>query len=355
MKPLNKSNNLKEIFSKDEKWNSLFKEKVLPVLKKYEGQLCKRLKIVDDEDLDIKSDFGSNNLLLQQMISVLKKNKSRFSIPLSRNDKNSGVNSLNKNKNEKSSIREKLLSKGYRSRHIFDDDDDEDKNEKENNEVNSNENKEEKNENEEENDKMYNDTNYWELKNDLPDKIKKEVDKKTNIIFNYNPITGENDKKSEITEEDELLSIAMGLEQNEKMEKSKKMMYIMPGKLKPINLKTKSNPVQNIFINISNNNKVNNKLEKLRNKKKDRINFFDNALNNENEERENENENEVEYDEVVKKEGKDKNKDDNTSTTDDSNDEIKDEENKMFNEVNYWRTNENYLNEEELKDLLNDL
>ena len=355
MKPLNKSNNLKEIFSKDEKWNSLFKEKVLPVLKKYEGQLCKRLKIVDDEDLDIKSDFGSNNLLLQQMISVLKKNKSRFSIPLSRNDKNSGVNSLNKNKNEKSSIREKLLSKGYRSRHIFDDDDDEDKNEKENNEVNSNENKEEKNENEEENDKMYNDTNYWELKNDLPDKIKKEVDKKTNIIFNYNPITGENDKKSEITEEDELLSIAMGLEQNEKMEKSKKMMYIMPGKLKPINLKTKSNPVQNIFINISNNNKVNNKLEKLRNKKKDRINFFDNALNNENEERENENENEVEYDEVVKKEGKDKNKDDNTNTTDDSNDEIKDEENKMFNEVNYWKTNENYLNEEELKDLLNDL
>ena len=47
--------------------------------------------------------------------------------------------------------------------------------------------------------------------------------------------------------------------------------------------------------------------------------------------------------------------DDNTNTTDDSNDENKDEENKMFNEVNYWKTNENYLNEEELKDLLNDL
>ena len=58
---------------------------------------------------------------------------------------------------------------------------------------------------------------------------------------------------------------------------------------------------------------------------------------------------------MSKKKGKDKNKDDNTNTTDDSNDEIKDEENKMFNEVNYWKTNENYLNEEELNDLLNDL
>jgi len=355
IKPLNKSNTLKEIFSKDENWNSCFKDKVLPVLRKYEGQLCKRQKISDDDDLDIKSDFGSNNLLLQQMISVLKKNKSRFSIPLSRNDKNSGVNTLNKNKNEKSSIREKLLSKGYRSRHIFDDDDDEDKNEKENNELNSNENKEDKNENEEDNGdnaKMYNDINYWELKNDLPEKIKKEVDKKTNIIFNYNPITGENEKKSEITEEDELLSIAMGLEQNEKMEKSKKMMYIMPGKLKPINLKTKSNPVQNIFINISNKNKNNNNLEKLRNKKKDVVGFFDDALNNEKEEREIENDNEEEG--IIKKE-EDKNKDDNINTTDESNDDIKDEDNKMFNEVNYWKTNENYLNEEELNDLLNDL
>ena len=235
-------------------------------MKKYEGQLCKRLKIVDDEDLDIKSDFGSNNLLLQQMISVLKKNKSRFSIPLSRNDKNSGVNSLNKNKNEKSSIREKLLSKGYRSRHIFDDDDDEDKNEKENNEVNSNANKEEKNENEEENDKMYNDTNYWELKNDLPDKIKKEVDKKTNIIFNYNPITGENDKKSEITEEDELLSIAMGLEQNEKMEKSKKI-DIIP------NNETENNINSNTNQSNVNNNKFHYSVKNFNDKK----NNYDNS------------------------------------------------------------------------------
>jgi len=144
----------------------------------------------------------------------------------------------------------------------------------------------------------------------------------------------------------------MGLEQNEKMEKSKKMMYIMPGKLKPINLKTKSNPVQNIFINISNKNKNNNNLEKLRNNKKDVVGFFDDALNNEKEEREIENDNEEEG--IIKKE-EDKNKDDNINTTDDSNDDIKDEENKMFNEVNYWKTNENYLNEEELNDLLNDL
>ena len=39
------------------------------------------------------------------------------------------------------------------------------------------------------------------MKNELPEKVKKEVDKKTNIIFNYNPITGENEKNNEISEE----------------------------------------------------------------------------------------------------------------------------------------------------------
>ena len=52
------------------------------------------------------------------MLNMLKKTTplKRFSLPISRNDKNSGVNVLNKNRNEKSSIREKLLSKGYQSR-----------------------------------------------------------------------------------------------------------------------------------------------------------------------------------------------------------------------------------------------
>ena len=288
IKKLNISNNIKNILSKDENWNSIFKNKVLPGLRKYEGQLYKKVKTIDDDDLDIKNDFGTNGLMLQQMLNMLKKTTplKRFSLPISRNDKNSGMNVLNKNRNEKSSIREKLLSKGYQSRHIFDDDDeDDDKNEKANNNLNDKINIEGTNDENEDNknNKMFNDTNYWELKNDLPDNIKKEVDKKTNIIFNYNPITGENEKKDDISEEDELLSIAMGLEQNEKMEKNKKIMYIMPGKLKPINLKTKSNPVQNIFIKKANNNKNNNKLERLRNKKKEIINLFGNETNEENE------------------------------------------------------------------------
>ena len=359
IKKLNISNNLKNILSKDENWNSTFKNKVLPVLRIYEGQLCKKKKIIDDDDLDIKNDFGTNGLMLQQMLNMLKKTTpiKRFSLPISRNDKNSSINVLNRNRNEKSSIREKLLSKGYQSRHIFDEEDDDDKNDKENNNLNGDLNIEDKYEEENEeinkNNKMFNDTNYWELKNDLPENIKKEVDKKTNIIFNYNPITGENEKKDDISEEDELLSIAMGLEQDEKMEKNKKIMYIMPGKLKPINLKTKSNPVQNIFINIANNNKNNIKLEKLRNKKKEIINMFNNEINEENED---------EDEEIVKKNGNKediikelKKEVDNENTMNDNNDIEEEAKNKMFNDVNYWKTNENYLSEEEKEDLLNQL
>ena len=358
IKKLNISNNLKNILSKDENWNSTFKNKVLPVLRIYEGQLCKKKKIIDDDDLDIKNDFGTNGLMLQQMLNMLKKTTpiKRFSLPISRNDKNSSINVLNRNRNEKSSIREKLLSKGYQSRHIFDEEDDDDKNDKENNNLNGDLNIEDKYEEDEEinkNNKMFNDTNYWELKNDLPENIKKEVDKKTNIIFNYNPITGENEKKDDISEEDELLSIAMGLEQDEKMEKNKKIMYIMPGKLKPINLKTKSNPVQNIFINIANNNKNNIKLEKLRNKKKEIINMFNNEINEENED---------EDEEIVKKNGNKediikelKKEEDNENTMNDNNDIEEEAKNKMFNDVNYWKTNENYLSEEEKEDLLNEL
>ena len=354
IKQINISNNIKDILSKDEKWNSTFKNKVLPILRKYEGQLCKRPKIADDDDLDIKNDFGSNNLLLQQMLNVIKKTgpPKRFSLPISRNDKSSSM-ALNRNRNEKSSIREKLLSRGINSKHIFDDDDN-DKNEKENIGINSNFNNKDNKELEEENienennseiNKMYNETNYWEMKNELPESIKKEVDKKTNIIFNYNPITGENEKKSEISEEDELLSIAMGLEQDEKMEKNKKIMYIMPGKLKPINLKTKSNPVQNIFINKSNNRKIK-KIEKIKNKMKDVINLFNNDKN----------ENEEQEEGIIKKE-EDKNDDKNKeikSANENKNSE-EDEKDKMFNDVNYWKQSENYLNEAESKGLLDDL
>ena len=369
LKKINISNNLKGILSKDEKWSTTFNNKVLPVIRKYEGQLCKKARCLDDEDSDTKEDFGSNNLLLKQMLNVLKKNTpiKRFSLPISRNDKNSSMNPLNRNKSEKSSIREKLLSQGYKSRHILDDDD-EDENGKENTDTNSISDTKEKNESESgsvdkgdnssDKYKMYNDINYWESKNDLPENVRKEVDKKTNIIFNYNPITGENESKNEISEEDELLSIAMGLEQEEKMEKNKKIMYIMPGKLKPINLKTKSNPVQNLFINIKNNNNKYNKVEKFKHKKGDIVNFFD----NENDNKEND-ENEKEEEGIIKKEEDKKddkndeiNKEEENKNTKDNNVDIKDEDkSKMFNDVNYWKSNENYLNEEEVKDLLNNL
>ena len=145
----------------------------------------------------------------------------------------------------------------------------------------------------------------------------------------------------------------MGLEQDEKMEKNKKIMYIMPGKLKPINLKTKSNPVQNIFINIANNNKNNIKLEKLRNKKKEIINMFNNEINEKNED---------EDEEIVKKNGNKediikelKKEVDNENTMNDNNDIEEEAKNKMFNDVNYWNANENYLSEEEREELLNDL
>ena len=331
---------LKEIFSKDEKWISIFKSKILPVLKQYEGQLCPK-KPFEDDYSDIKNDFGSNNLLLQQMLNVIKRSNplKRTSLPISRNDKNSSNNSnLSKDKKDKFSIREKLLSKGYKSRHIFDDDDDGDKEEKIS-EVNY-----KKNNNEEEldeKDKMFNDSNYWETKNELPEKVKKEVDKKTNIIFNYNPITGENEKNNEISEEDELLSIAMGLEQNEKMEKNKQIMYMLPGRLKPINLKTKSNPVQNIFININKNK--NNKLEKIRNKKKEIINLFE----NENEEHENEEENVIKKEEETLEEN-------NINKIEENNKEIEDDKDKMFNDVYYWK-HKDLVKDEEMEELIKEL
>ena len=331
---------LKEIFSKDEKWISIFKSKILPVLKQYEGQLCPK-KPFEDDYSDIKNDFGSNNLLLQQMLNVIKRSNplKRTSLPISRNDKNSSNNSnLSKDKKDKFSIREKLLSKGYKSRHIFDDDDDGYKEEKIS-EVNY-----KKNNNEEELDekyKMFNDSNYWETKNELPEKVKKEVDKKTNIIFNYNPITGENEKNNEISEEDELLSIAMGLEQNEKMEKNKQIMYMLPGRLKPINLKTKSNPVQNIFININKNK--NNKLEKIRNKKKEIINLFE----NENEEHENEEENVIKKEEETLEEN-------NINKIEENNKEIEDDKDKMFNDVYYWK-HKDLVKDEEMEELIKEL
>ena len=350
------SDSLKNILSKDENWLSMFKNIALPLIKKYENKLCKTVKPAEDEDdlFDNKNDYGSNGLLLQQMLNVLKKSSplKRFSLPLSRNDKNQ-PGAINKNKNNiKISIREKLLNKGYKSRHILDDDeDDENKNEinNEGNDIN-----ELNNDSKNENNKNYYDTNYWELKNDLPEKIKKEVDKKTNIIFNYNPITGENEKKNEISEEDELLSVAMELEQNEKVEKNKKIMYIMPGKIKPINLKTKSNPAQNIFFKIP-TGKNNNKFDKLRNKKKDLV-MFDDIEDDKDKDKDEEDEDNIKEVNIINDEDNKKDEDIiSINKEEESNDDNNKEEDKMFNDVNFWKNNENYLNEKEMEDLINEL
>ena len=371
IKKLNISDNINTKLKDLKEWNDTVNETVIPLVKKYEGQLCK-----EEENKDDNSDEGdglgydplskvkraSTNLLLEKLLNVIKKDKNpskRFSLPLSRNEKNKNII-----KNDKGSIRDKLLNKGrYNSHKIFDDDEDE-KNKDNNN------NTEENNENNLEENKIYNDTNYWEVKNELPEKLKKEVDRKTNIIFNYNPITGENDNKNEISEEDELLSIAMGVEQNEKIEKSKKIKYIIPGKLKPINLKTRTNPVQTLFtVNPSNKDSQNNftqmKLmdimkrfnedsEKSDDQEKEtKVNSIENEENEEEEEgvvKKEEKEENIIDKEKEEKEEKEKNNDINLE------EKKENENNKEYNDVNYWGINSgNYLTEKEMESCLNDL
>ena len=364
---LNISENINNLLKDSKEWNKTTNEIVLPIIRVYEGQLCKKeeKKSDDSDSSDIQEGQnykyrGNSGALLQQLLNVIKRDTTksikRFSLPLSRNDKNIG-----KIKNDnKGSIRDKLLNKGgIHSQKIFEDEEDE-KNKDNNNQKNDNENKNEKN-NEE--NKEYNDTNYWEVGNGLPENIKKDVDKKTNIIFNYNPLTYENDNKDNVSEEDELLSVAMGLEQKEKMEKNKKLKLTLPYKIKPFNLKAKTNPVQNLY---SSSNDNNNKFKKniyIKNNDEDKEKD-ENISNGENEE------NEEEEEGVVKKEEKEEKNDDKIDiiknikkNVDDKNDEeIKkeekeeDENNKNYNDVNYWGISSRmYLNEKEMEDCLNDL
>ena len=214
------SNTINEILKDSKEWNETADKIVIPLVKKYEGQLCrKEEKKEEEKNDDILEDIEppsrksrGSAFLLQQLLNVIKKEvpNKRSSMPFSRNEKNPL-----KPKNDKSSIRDKLLKKGgIRNQKIFLDEEDE-KN-KDNN-INENDGKNEENDSEE--NKNYNDTNFWQAKNGLPEKVRKEVDKKTNIIFNYNPNTYKCDNKDSIDEEDEILRDAMELEQKEKMEK----------------------------------------------------------------------------------------------------------------------------------------
>ena len=371
IKKINTSENINTILKDSKEWNDTTNEIVLPLIKKYEEQLCKKEEN-QKEDSDNESEDGkewrankrkATDAILNKLLNTIRSGTrqiKRFSLPLSRNDKN-----ISKPKIDiKSSIRDKLLNKaGFQSQKIFEDDD-------EKNKENNNKDDENNNEKDNEENKEYNDNNYWDVSNNLPENIKKEVDKKTNIIFNYNPITGENEN-NDVSEEDEILSVAMGLERKEKMEKSKKLKMALPYKMKPFNLKAKANPVQNYFSSISDNNNfkdnnyIKNKYEdNEKDEKKENIN------NGENEE------NEEEEEGVVKKEEKEeKNEErdekDEKKDINEVNIEIKDKEGKVeeenlekenqkdykdYNDVNYWGISSRmYLNEKEMEEFINDL
>ena len=331
IRKINISKNIQNILKKSKLWDEITKNTVIPLVKEYETQLCKDEEKKNGEnneldDLDLnnllpkRNSLSTSNYLFQQLISIIKKetNPKRFSLPLSRNDKN-----------EKTSIREKLLNKGGSNAEKKIEDDDNDNKKEENKDIKTG-NKDEKSNDSDENNK-YNDTNYWEVKNTLSEDIKREVDKKTNIIFNYNPATYELYNK-EASEEDELLSIAMGLEQNEKTEKNKKTIYIMPGRLKPINLKAKRNPVQSLYNTVKSSKNEN--IEEYSYKSKDKINILDQKEDNDNKQNENE-----------------QNKQEDKK---DINENIEKDDDKVYNDVNYWNTG-NYLNEKEMEDCLKDL
>ena len=348
------SENIKGILEKNEKWNSTMKEIVLPILKKYETQLCKKegKRTLDTSDSIFSNsngfDFQSTKNNFKILLNVLKKDRNtnkKFAIPISRNDKN------NKGKAE---MREKILGKGYQNRSFMFKDEEEEEDDNKNSDDNDLK----------ENDK-FNDVNYWELKNDIPDELKKEVDKRTNIIFNYNPITGENDKKDEINEEDELLSIAMGLETKEKMEKNKMKMYMIPRKLKPLNLKTKSNPAKRIFnpnFKFKQDKFILDDIDKFYNNEEDEeeegiIKKEDKKEDILEEKKEDINNNTDDNVEIILDTKKDKdiiNLDNNiidNNIVDNNIDNIKE-----YNDVNFWNVNSrNYLDQKDLDECLKDL
>ena len=374
VKKINASENINKILKDSKEWNDTTNEIVLPLIKKYEEQLCKKeekKRINSDNDLD--DDIGPSKFkdrttekLLAKLLNTIKGGTSnsikRFSLPLSRNDKNVGKPKID----IKSSIRDKLLNKGqFHIKKIFDDDEDDKK---------KDDNKDDENKNEEntEENKEYSDNNYWGISNNLPENIKKEVDKKTNIIFNYNPITCENDNKNDVTEEDEILSVAIGLERKEKMEKNKKLKLALPYRIKPFNLKAKTNPVPNIYSsgNEQNTLKKNNYIkDKYEDNEKVKDENTGNGENEENEEEEegvvkkeekeerNEGKGEIEKKEmeeiekklIIKEDKEENNKEENI-------DKEKEKDDKNYNDVNYWGISSRvYLNEKEMEECLNDL
>lgn len=116
--------------------------------------------------------------------------------------------------------------------------------------------------------KKYNDVNYWETKpslsQELKDKIKNNQEKKENSASaednnkkDENNSENEDNKNKEIDEEDELLGIAMKLEQNEKSQSEKKNSNPAPNSIKIASKMNFQFVRPNSFAKVQIKNKIN--------------------------------------------------------------------------------------------------
>ena len=262
------SQKINEILKSSSKWMHSFENKILPIIKKYESRLCGETPIkppVTNKTPDAQE-------LLKNLINLISSNDKLLS-------KKDNINN-NNNTPTKNNITDSIISK-------------------------------------------YNDVNFWETKSsisqEIKDKIKKNQESKVETKNNKDNIIStdseeKEDKKDIIDEEDELLGIAMKMEQNEKSEKSKKLpskhnfKFYMPNSNS--NAKTNAKDDSNKKLNI---NTPQNSLKKF----------------------------------LLTKENK------NTKTDIDKNTE---ENNSKYNDTNYWQTKpESLLNEKEMQHLLDDL
>ena len=178
---------------------------------------------------------------------------------------------------------------------------------------------------------MYNDINYWEINNNISEVIKKEVAKKTNIISN---------QSSESSEEIELLSIALNLEQTEKNSK-KNISNSTPNNSKVSDLKENPNK-NNLDPHSVNEGEKEEKSDKIKTMNKGNAEDKENN-NNKKEEEDLKNLDKVGEKEIIK----DKSKYDA---------KVEEEKNKIYNDVNFWDIKaEAYLNEKEKEECKKDL
>ena len=316
---INKSDIIGAILKSTKNWEKIFKEKILPLLKKYEGKLCREGegKNVIDNAVKPLANYGA---LLQKLINMIKGDKPN-------------VNNTNQNTDNKTQItnildKENLLTK------------------------------------------KYNDSNYWDIKNNISNGTKIEENKK--------------EVNKEIDEEEELLGICKKLEQNEKTEKYKKIgtgVKNLP-KIKFDNLKNKKSNLQMTITSnaekIGGNGELSNQLEEKNEKiltipeekkakikvpetlaeKEEYIKKFINKTKKDKENKDKEDKDKENKD----KENKDKeNKDNNTNNTEVKGKEKekekgKEKENKSYNDINYWDVNPgSALNKDEIDNCLKDL